>query len=485
MSLRQTLRFAVATSRLGAVARWQPARVRRMQQRRLGRLLRFAARHSPFYREKYRGFDLARADFARLPTTTKQEMAEHFPQVVTDPRITREGIECFLSNTHNLGHWFLGRYGVSRTSGSQGQPLMIVQDRHSLELLFAVMSARATTQRPTPFEGWRRLRSPKRVAIVATQRGFYPSGAAFEFMSELVGPFVRVERLASQQPDLFQRLNDFQPHVLVSYASVLDALAWRSDLLRLTHLRQIASSSEQLTPRARERIQASFGVPVVDHYATGECLFLSDGCPTHGGAHINVDWAIVEVVDRHYRPVPPGELGDKVLVTNLANRVQPFIRYEVDDRLALATGPCTCGSHLPRIERIEGRSGDVFWTRDAHGDRMLSGVLFHTAADAIPDIREWQAVHAERNHIELSLQLSCAASQSAADARTRLIAKLRELGLPREVTINVRIVRFLASDPVTGKRRRMINRVGPPDRWDATNDVCNVHSSTELIARRA
>ena len=36
-----------------------------------------------------------------------------------------------------------------------------------------------------------------------------------------------------------------------------------------------------------------------------------------------------------------------MLVTNLANRVQPSIRYEVDDHLALATEPCTCGR--PRI----------------------------------------------------------------------------------------------------------------------------------------
>ncbi|MES1213184.1 MAG: phenylacetate--CoA ligase family protein [Singulisphaera sp.] len=463
MSVLQSIRFAITASRLGATPYRSPSRVEHLQRRRLRRLLRYAVAHSPYYRTKFRGCELERADLASLPITRKEELAENFDCVVTNPRIQRENVERFLSTPKNLGRWFLGQYGVSRTSGSQGRPLLIVQDRRALELLFAIMSARASTQRPTPLEGLRRLRSPKRVAIVATQRGFYPSGAAFELMPELVGAFVRVERLAAQQPDLFQRLNAFQPHVLVGYASVLDALAWRSDQLQLTELRQIANSSEQLTPRSRQHIESTFGVPVIDHYATGECLFLSDGCPTHGGAHINSDWAIVEVVDNQYRPVAPGQLGDKVLITNLANRVQPFIRYEVDDRISLATQPCGCGSRLPRIERIEGRSGDLFWTRDANGDRMLSGVLLHTAADAIPDIREWQALQTERNRIEWRVQLAAHSALTSADVRSFLLAKLHELGLPREVVIDVRLVHALGHDPATGKRRRMISIVGPPN----------------------
>ncbi len=469
MSVRQTVRFAIAASRLGAVPRLHPARVRRMQERRLRRLLRFAGRHSPFYRERFRDADLSRASLATLPVTKKQELAENFERVVTDPRVTAAEVERFLASPENLGRWFHGRYGVSRTSGSQGQPLAIVQDRRALELLFGIMSARGSVRRPTPLEGLRRLRSPTRVAIVASQRGFYPSGAAFEFMPELAGAFVHVERLATQQPDLFQRLNEFQPNVLVGYASVLDALAWRRHELRLTELRQIANSSEQLTPRIRRHIEEAFGVPLLDHYATGECLFLSDGCPTHGGAHLNSDWAILEVVDREYQPVPPGQLGEKVLITNLANYVQPFIRYEVDDRIVLATQPCDCGSRLPRIERIEGRSGEVFWTRDASGYRMLSGVLFHAATDAIACVREWQAVQTQRNQIELQLQLTGDTSISLVEARALLLAKLHEFGLPHEVAVEIRLVRHIPCDPATGKLRRMISKVGQPGQFAAAD----------------
>ena len=42
------------------------------------------------------------------------------------------------------------------------------------------------------------------------------------------------------------------------------------------------------------------------------------------------------MVDDEYRPVPAGVPGAKVLVTNLYNRVQPLIRYEVGDVVTLS-----------------------------------------------------------------------------------------------------------------------------------------------------
>jgi hypothetical protein len=194
------------------------------------------------------------------------------------------------------------------------------------------------------------------VAVVTMHRGFYPSGAAFEFMPAVAGAFIRMTRLSATQPDLIDRLNEFRPNSLVAYPSVLDWLAVQSSPMRLApYLRQVGSTGEHLTDRARQRITQAFGVPVFDHYGIGECLFLADGCPTDGGSHVNADWAILEVVDKDYRPVPAGQPGAKILVTNLANTVQPIIRYEVGDVVTLAERPCRCGSRLPWIERIDGR----------------------------------------------------------------------------------------------------------------------------------
>jgi phenylacetate-coenzyme A ligase PaaK-like adenylate-forming protein len=436
--------------------------VERLQKRRLQRLVRHAMAHSPYFREKYRGIDPRRFALEYLPTTNKEELMEHFDEVVADRRIKQSDVEAFAADSANLGRWFLGEYAISHTSGTSGRPSLIVQDRRALRILIAAMSSRANAVgKPGIVEGIRRLRSPVRAAIVSLQRGFYPSGSAFEFMTEIVGRFVRVERFSSMQPDLVEKLNEFQPNALVSYAGILDLLA-NSEKLHLKSLRQIANSSERLTPLARKRIRHAFGVSILDHYGLGECLMLSEGCPTDGGAHLNADWAILEVVDEQNRPVPDGQLGQKVLVTNLANFVQPCIRYEVGDRVAMAVKPCRCGSRLPRIDRIEGRAADIFWTGDGERPRYVTGPAFQMAADSLSEVREWQAVQRDVKRIEIRLELLPHSALDAAAIDRAYKRQLREAGLAEDVAVEIRIVPLLASDPVTGKFRRMISHVPAP-----------------------
>jgi phenylacetate-CoA ligase len=65
--------------------------------------------------------------------------------------------------------------------------------------------------------------------------------------------------------------------------------------------------------------------------------------------------------------VPDGTPGARLLVTNLANRVQPIIRLEVSDAVTIAATTCGCGRTLRRLERVEGRVEDVIWLPGADG----------------------------------------------------------------------------------------------------------------------
>lgn len=464
MSLLQTVRFSLLVDRSDKASRWSPAKVQRVAQKRLRSLLAHAVAHSPFYRRKYAGIDIARCELTDLPPLNKTELMEQFDQTLTDPTLHRHDLEQFASDTKNLGVWYRGKYSVCHTSGSQGQPTLIVQDRECIERLFGLLSSRANSMgRPGVGELIRRLRRPLRLALVTLPRGFYPSGAAFEFMPEFVGRFVEVRRYSSLQTDLVEQLRAFQPNTLIAYASILELLAQQVDDLKFTELRQVTNSSEQLTDRARQRISAAFGVPLLDHYGIGECLHLTAGCHTACGAHINADWAIVEVVDEQYRPVPPGELGHRVLVTNLLNRVQPFIRYEVGDRIALATTPCRCPTRMPRIDRIEGRTGDLFWTHDGQRYRFVSGPLFQVVADSLGEVREWQAVQHQRNSIEVRLEMLPGATLSPEAACATFRQRLEKSGLPERVDVHICVVPALQPDEKTGKLRRMISEVGVPD----------------------
>src|SRR5262249_10891648 len=91
MPLLESLRCAAWALRQQRVRRMAPEQVQQIQQRRLRRLLRLVGQRSPFYRDKYRGLDLARCRLADLPPTSKTELMAHFDRVVTDPAVRRAG----------------------------------------------------------------------------------------------------------------------------------------------------------------------------------------------------------------------------------------------------------------------------------------------------------------------------------------------------------------------------------------------------------
>ena len=91
-----------------------------------------------------------------------------------------------------------------------------------------------------------------------------------------------------------------------------------------------------MTRTAQDRFQEAFGVRPFNFYATTEGLYGHD-CPA-GSMHLFDDMCIVENVDENGDPVPPGEVGARLLVTNLFNRTQPLIRFEVTDLVVREVG---------------------------------------------------------------------------------------------------------------------------------------------------
>lgn len=79
---------------------------------------------------------------------------------------------------------------------------------------------------------------------------------------------------------------------------------------------------------------------------------------TEGHFNLNDDWLIVEPVNQQGNAIAPGIRADKILLTNPFNFTQPFIRYEVTDRVVLHDEPCGCGTPSPWLT-LEGRTDDV------------------------------------------------------------------------------------------------------------------------------
>lgn len=125
-----------------------------------------------------------------------------------------------------------------------------------------------------------------------------------------------------------------------------------------------------MPPAERDRLERVFGAAVREVYGCTEYGYCVYGCG-RGWLHLIDDWVIVEPVDAGHRPVPPGTDSHTVLITNLANRVQPIIRYDVGDRILLRPDPCPCGDPAPAI-RVRGRASDVLIFTAADGSASVT-----------------------------------------------------------------------------------------------------------------
>jgi phenylacetate-coenzyme A ligase PaaK-like adenylate-forming protein len=88
-----------------------------------------------------------------------------------------------------------------------------------------------------------------------------------------------------------------------------------------------------------------------------------------------------------------------VLLTNLVTRAQPLLRYELNDSITLLDEPCACGAAMPRI-RVEGRSDDTFFLRDASGAYVPHPpVPFEVLFLNVEHLAQYQLVHEEQNRL--------------------------------------------------------------------------------------
>jgi phenylacetate-CoA ligase len=441
-------------------------RLARVQQRRFARLIRHAQHRSPFYRQLYASAaPPALRDLQALPPVTKPQMMEHFDDVVTDRSISQRAVLEHAEDPRNLGRAFRGRYFIARTSGTTGLVGHYVHDLFSYFLCQVLTAARSPTIRRPTADG--RRAGPRRVRAASVLSPVANLGVASVIASS--------PRLARWLADLrlvdifapweqtVAALNAFRPDVLGSFPTVLEQLAQaRQDGRLRIQPRAITSGGEILTPRTRRAISEAFGCPVFDCYGSAECGWLGMECRQQQGIHLFADWLVVEAVDQDGHPVPPGQESDKILVTNLANRVQPFIRFEITDRVTFLEGACPCGSVLPRV-LVKGRASEVLYL-PGEGGRTIQVPPFHltTLAEMVPGIHRYQVVQERDDELLVLFTARPEADSDGVQARLRSSFEdyLRQHALSR-VRLTVQRSEAIRKDR-SGKVRQVLPKVGAP-----------------------
>ena len=308
---------------------------------------------------------------------------EQFDRIVTDPALRLADLEAFLDA--EPGDSYRGWYRLFATSGSTGVPGLFVYAQVEFAHWIAVGLAALARLGVTPETRLIAIGAPGDVHI--TRQLF----AAFQAGREGV-PRLSVTTPLDESVDV---LNEYQPEVMIAYASVVGALADEQLEGRLAiEPELVVTTSEVLTEETERRIEAAWGQRPVNAYASTEAPGIAIGSGDHVGMHVVEDSVVLEVVDDAGRAVPPGEPGSKVLLTNLINRVQPLIRYELSDAVVLAEGPDPSGRPYLRVARVDGRSDDIlrFSARDG-GEVAVHPHRLRAPFSSLLDVRRYQIVH--------------------------------------------------------------------------------------------
>ena len=337
------------------------------------RMVRYAARAVPFYRDFFAKSGLdprairSAGDLARLPVLDKELVRAHPELFLADARPARDALSF-------------------ATSGSTGIPVRVAHDRRSL-LANIPFGERERTPVNQACGG---LFRPKELYVGYETSTFKKVTAFYAAAARLpIAPKRRFVSLLTPLEEVAAIANEERPDVLVGYGGWLDlffrTVAARGITLRPPRL--VMYMGEALPHGARAHIEDVFGIPVMSRYNAVESFKIGYFCEQRSGFHVHEDLCHVRILDGDDRDAAPGEPG-RVVISNLVNRASVLLNYPIGDVAALAATGCSCGRSLRLLTELEGRVEDVLALDD--------GRFVHPRA-------VWQLFKDDRNVLQYQL----------------------------------------------------------------------------------
>jgi len=339
---------------------WSRDQIRELQWSKLKALVAHAYADVPFYRRTWSeiGFhpdDLTPDSFRQLPLLKKQTI-----KLRADDLVCRE----LLRNAR-----------FNSTGGSTGEPIQFYQDRGFPSIFYAAAF------RHNRWSGWRPGDPVLRLWGNPSDLG----GAVRQRISRIIsgGTTINAFKLSEES---FERARHFlettKPTLLTGYSSAVVAFAeylGESGRTIEHNLRGIITSAEVLTPEMRRKIQQVFKVRVYDRYGCREVGLIASQCE-YGSLHVNDENLLVEYEET------TGGLTE-IIVTDLNNRVMPFIRYKIGDVGRSSIRNCGCGRGLTVMGEVSGRTTELLLNADGG---IISGPALTLVFKDLREVRQVQ-----------------------------------------------------------------------------------------------
>jgi phenylacetate-CoA ligase len=394
-----------------------PEQLRTLQERRLGELLRKVFETPvPLFRRKLEAAGITSPrdvtsldDLRHVPLTVKQDLrdseAEHPPwgdYRFTDPRAAV-------------------RLGTS--SGTTGTPTISLWTRRDLWIEYE-SSARVW---------WRYGYRPGMIVTHAHPAYLYGGGPMLSGSYEYFGllniwvPPPDTDEAAEQGLRFWLRVKPDIPFMGFSTGRFFEVAAKLG----------IEPADAGLEFRGMPGLGLGKGLPLMT--AGAECYaYVGGGCGRSPGAHLNMDWAIVQAVDPDTgAEVPDGEWGDLVVTT--LDRDNGLLRYDLEEACAILREPCPCGE-----TSIRGLWGGRFKDLVCAQGKRFQAAEVESALRALPEVNEpsleWQLVRPSDDTSPLEVRVERGAGPGAQADEGEIAAKaaaaIKEaLGVEAAVTV--------------------------------------------------
>lgn len=426
-----------------------------LREKRLKDMVEWARKNSPYYAKLYKDVpeDFELTD---LPSVNKQDLMKNWNDWITDRQITLADVEKFMEDMNNIGRKIKKKYMVFTTSGSTGNPLVSICDSTTNNVMGGISASRSYARKEDLAAFMKK--GKKSIGVFANE-GFYLGNSSIRSRLNKM-PWKKRQMAVSSAlypiDKIVQQLNEFQPAMLGGYPSNLELLIDEVKEGRLAISPVIImTGGEYLSDSLRKRLAETFQCYVQTSYSCTEGGTVACECRQQH-FHINDDWVIVEPVDAEGKAVPDGVQSEKILLTNLYNFTQPYIRYEVTDRVIMHHEKCACGNPSPWIE-LEGRTDDVTGFMEAGKEIKVAPLAIYAVLKEVHELRRFQVEVYPENKVELRIEPKEGIEESAAfEAAKKKLADFLANQNIFHATINLSKEKP-AQNPNSGKFKHIIN----------------------------
>jgi len=411
--------------------------IERLQLERLREVVHKVYSNNYYYRKKMKERGVAPEDIKtlkdieKLPHTTKEDLREAQP------------FGYLITHFENVVE-------VHGTSGTTGEPVFVYYTNVDIEnwgeIMARSLAAAGLTKRDV-------LQITPSFSLFTGGFGFYYGARRIGATIVPTGP-----GYSKRQIYVMQKLGTTMLAGIANYAIRLAEVAFEMgvDPAKDTKVRKGVFGAEMWSDSLRRKVEQIWDMETFDIYGMAELYGpgVAIDCQYHDGLHVWEDHFIVEVIDpKTGEPVEPEEKGELVF-TSLTKDAMPLIRYRTRDisRL-LDQSTCDCGRTHKKIDRIQGRTDDMF---------IINGVnVWPTAIESIlmsnPLVGNEYQVIVEKKHSEDMLIIRVESASKLSEEDKRVLAKKLAYDL-RETIVVTPVVEVV--DPGTlprfeGKAKRV------------------------------